>query len=375
MGRLQTFWRSRPVQIGLGAIGVIALIVSAIFLVRLFNPTAEAPAASFGGVFTGTTEGDTGEIDEESFPSEWLASVGDIVYAANGDAYFTNQDLNQIFILREGKAEPFAGTGEAGYRDGPKEQAKFTSPTALALDNSGNLYVTDRGNHRVRVVNIASGTVITLAGAGEAEWAPGAFLDGSRDTARFNNPNGIAIAPSGNVYVADTGNNAIRLITADSVLTVGGQPEPGYADGDRSDALFNEPRGMDFLNSTTLLIADSGNNRIRALDIETGETSTYAGNGRNAIIDGPKLNAAFQNPTDVEVAANRSVFVTDMLNHVIRVIALDERAYTLAGTGVAGFKDGPLSQAQFNYPTAIAESTQGALLVVDMGNKTVRQLR
>jgi len=375
MGRLQAFWRSRPVQISIGAAGVIALIVSAIFLVRLFNPTVESPAASFEGVFSGTTNAEADEIDENSFPSDWLASVGDIVYAANGDAYFTNQDLNQIFLLRDGTAEVFAGTGEAGYRDGSREQAKFTSPTALALDGSGNLYVTDRGNHRIRVINIASGTVITLAGGGEIEWAPGALLDGTRANARFNNPNGIAIAPSGNVYVADTGNNAIRLITADSVVTVGGQTEAGFADGSGSDALFNEPRGLDFLNETTLLIADSGNNRIRALNLQTGEFTTFAGNGRNSIADGPKLSASFQNPTDVEVAVNRSVFITDMLNHVIRVIALDERAYTLAGTGVAGFKDGPLSQAQFNYPTAIAESTQGALLVVDTGNKTVRQLR
>lgn len=374
MGKIEQLWRSRPVQIGLAVTGTIALIVSAFFLVRLFNPTVENPAASFGGVFTsGTAE--EGEIATETFPSDWLASVGDIVYAANGDAYFTNQNLNQIFVLRDGTAELFAGTGEPGYRDGDKDQARFTGPTSLDIDDSGNLYVLDRGNHRVRVINIASGKVVTLAGTGDTQWAPGAFLDGARSQARFNAPNGIAISSTGNVFISDTGNNAIRMITGDSVTTIAGQPEAGFADGAGVEAKFNEPRGMEFLNETTLLIADSGNNRIRALDVTTGEVTTYAGSGRLAISDGTKLNASFQNPTDVEIGSNRSIFITDMLNHVIRVIAPDERVYTLAGTGVAGFQDGPLSQAQFNYPVAIAESTQGALLVVDMGNQTVRQLR
>lgn len=380
MPNLSRLWQSRPFQITLAAVGAISIIISTIVLIRLFNPAAENPADNYGGVFTGgsaTVDGQevTGEIDTDSFPSEYLVSVGDIVYAPNGDAYFTNQDANQIFLLRDGKAEIFAGTGEQGWRDGGLEQSKFTSPTAIDIDSNGNLYVADRGNHRIRVINIEEETVVTLAGGGEIQWGPGELRDGSRATSFFNQPNGLAVAPNGSIYVADSANHAIRLITGDGVITVAGNGTPGFADGDSSISQLRNPRGIEFLDDTTLVIADSGNNRIRSLNIATNELTTLAGDGRIAISDGPALDASFQNPTDVEVANNGSVFVTDMLNHVVRVIARDGRVYTLAGTGAPGYQDGELSQAQFNNPTAISESNSGALLVVDTGNQTIRQLR
>lgn len=380
MPNLSRLWKSRPFQIALAVIGAISIIASAIILFRLFNPSPENPADNYAGVFTGggtTADGEeiVGEIDTESFPAEYLESVGDIVYAANGDAYFTNQDLNQVFILREGEAKVFAGTGEQGWRDGAIDQSKFTAPTAIDIDNNGNLYIADRGNHRIRVIDISDETVVTLAGGGDIQWAPSELRDGDRTTARFNQPNGLAVASNGNVYVADSANHSIRLITGDGVTTVAGNGEEGFSNGSAGASQLKNPRGIEFLDENTLLIADSGNNRIRALDITTNRLTTLAGDGRLAIADGPALEASFQNPTDVEVANDNSIFVTDMLNHVIRTIASDGRVYTLAGTGAAGYQDGPLNQSQFNNPTAISESNTGSLLVVDTGNKTIRQLR
>lgn len=380
MPNLSRLWKSRLFQVLLGIVGVVSITASAIILFRLFNPSPENPADNYAGVFTGgeiSVEGEeiVGEIDTESFPAEYLESVGDIVYTANGDAYFTNQDLNQIFILREGEARVFAGTGEQGWRDGGIDQSKFTAPTAIDIDDNGNLYIADRGNHRIRVIDISDETVVTLAGGGDVQWAPSELRDGDRTTARFNQPNGLAIASNGNVYVADSANHSIRLITGDGVTTVAGNGKAGFNNGGQDSSQLKNPRGIEFLDENTLIIADSGNNRIRALDITTNRLTTLAGDGRLAIADGPALEASFQNPTDVEVSSNNSIFVTDMLNHVIRVIALDGRVYTLAGTGAAGYQDGPLNQAQFNNPTAISESNTGALLVVDTGNRTIRQLR
>jgi sugar lactone lactonase YvrE len=380
MPNFSRLWQSRPFQITLAAIGVVSIIVSTIVLVRLFNPSAENPISDYDGVFTGSTtnaEGEevAGEIDTSSFPEEYLSAVSDIVYADNGDAYFTNQNTNQVFLLRDGTASVFAGTGESGWRDGSVDQAKFTGPSALDLDTSGNLYVVDKGNHRIRVIDISEETVVTLAGGGEIGYGPGALRDGDRAEALFNQPDGIAIAPNGNVYVADTENHSIRLVTAEGVITVAGNGEAGFRDGASQISQLSSPEGLDFLDKNTLVIADKRNGRIRTLDINTNELTTLAGNGRTSIADGPATQASFHNPTDIEVANNGSIFITDRLNHVIRVIALDDRVYTLAGTGSAGYQDGPLSQAQFNNPTAITESTSGALLVVDEGNQTIRQLR
>jgi len=381
MPNFSRMWQSRPVQLGLAGVGIIGLVVSSILLIRLFNPAPVNPANEYAGVFTGSTSnGDEtveGAIDTDSFPAEYLDSVGDIVYAPNGDAYFTNQNLNQIFLLRDGTAEVFAGTGEQGWRDGPVAQAKFTAPTALDMDSSNNLYIADRGNHRIRVIDLEEQTVVTLAGAGEIQWGPGGLSDGSRSTALFNQPNGLAVSPNGNLYVADSGNNAIRLITGDGVTTVAGslEAESGFADGPGTDALFKNPRGIKFLNDTTLLIADTGNNRIRALNITDNTVSNFAGSGRLGVADGTAEEAQFNNPTDIEIASNGTVFITDGLNHLVRAIPLDNRVYSLAGTGSAGYRDGPLNEAQFNNPTAISESNEGALLVVDTGNKTIRQLR
>ncbi|OQS01020.1 hypothetical protein ACHHYP_01946 [Achlya hypogyna] len=243
----------------------------------------------------------------------------------------------------------------------------------------------------------AQGKVFTLAGSG----VPG-YLDGPASTARFANPRGIAVDSYNNVYVADTSNHRIRKIDAATqvVSTVAGGTE-GYADGAALSAQFSYPSGIAvFQNgSTTLLyVADTGNHRIRVVNLVTGQVSCVAGrcfNGTETatlaqaaappqpgLTDGSPGNASLNTPMGVAVSSLGIVFVTDTGNNIIRQIGLDGFMTTVAGrveaqatptlgcpppcvVGVAGFRDGNATHAEFNHPTGIAIGPANTVLVAD----------
>ena len=212
-----------------------------------------------------------------------------------------------------------AGTDEAGFADGPGTSAFFMRPSGVAVDKDGNVYVTDRGNHRIRRITPA-GAVSTLAGTGDAD-----YLDNIIGTlAKFNYPTEVAVDKDGNVYVADEFNHRIRRITKDgAVSTLAGTGEAGFADGPGTSAFFVRPSGVAVDKDGNVYVADTYNHRIRMIT-PAGAVSTLAGTGDADYLDNNiGTLAKFKFPNGVAVDKDGNVYVADEFNHRIRKITFE----------------------------------------------------
>ena len=270
-----------------------------------------------------------------------------------------------------GNVTTLAGNGTRGFADGPGNTAQFNNPYGVAFAPNGNIYVADTYNQRIRVTNPTTGQVTTLAGTGTE-----GFADGPGTNARFNYPTGVAVAPNGNIYVADQGNQRIRAInpTTGQVTTLAGTGTPGFADGPGNTAQFDYPTGVAVAPNGTVYVADQENQRIRAINPTTGQVTTLAGTGTEGFADGPGTNAQFNNPYGVAVAPNGTVYVADQENQRIRAInPTTGQVTTLAGSS-AGFADGPGNTAQFLYPQGVAVAPNGTVYVGDTGNNRIRAI-
>jgi len=226
-----------------------------------------------------------------------------------------------------------AGTGTAGKNDGTGNLATFNEPYGIALDQWGNIYVTERTGNRVRRLQFRGGDrnlptnwqVSLVAGDNSADAGASGDTDGTGSSARFNAPCGIAVDRAGNLYVADSGNHRIRKIVnalgngGGTVSTLAGSAQ-GYADGSGSSAQFNAPRGISIDASGYIYIADTGNHRIRLIS-PTGFVTTIAGNGTAGNVDGAGNVAQFNNPVALTISASGNLYVASGANgEVIRLI-------------------------------------------------------
>ncbi|MDQ1923886.1 SMP-30/gluconolactonase/LRE family protein [Massilia pseudoviolaceinigra] len=214
-------------------------------------------------------------------------------------------------------------SGSAGFADGAAAQARFSDPFGLVIDRDGNVFVADAGeNNRIRKIT-PEGVVSTLAGRREG------FADGTGAAAGFHTPSGIAIDAAGNLFVADTGNNAVRKITPSGVVsTIGGTGVAGYRDGKAGEAQFNGPVGVAVDKAGVVYVADTYNDRIRKIALD-GTVSTLAG-GAPGYVDGPAAAAQFDTPTSVVVDATGNLYVADTSNGAVRKLAPDGQVITLA---------------------------------------------
>jgi sugar lactone lactonase YvrE len=263
-----------------------------------------------------------------------------------------------------------AGNGAVGFFDGPAVRAEFRDPAGIAVDRWGDVVIADNGNQRIRVIRRSSRRVATVAGSGHS-----GFADGRARVAEFSYPVGVAVDAAGDTYVADTGNEAIRLVAAGShlVTTLAGDGRRGFVDGAAATAEFNTPLGVAVDASGNVYVADAGNDRIRVIAAGSRNVRTYAGRGVAGYADGPADHAEFDHPTGVAVDAAGNVYVADAHNNRVRVIAAGTRIVsTLAGTGVAGFADGPSRSAAFDDPLGIAVDASGDVYVADSLNARIR---
>ena len=269
----------------------------------------------------------------------------------------------------------YAGSGVNDFADGSALTAQFNNPRGIARAADGRLFVADSLNHRIRVISADGATVSTYAGSGNTGISGGGFADGSTSTARFRAPRDIALAADGRLFVADRLNHRIRVISADgaTVSTYAGDGVAAFADGSTTTARFSAPRGIDVAADGRLFVADRFNHRIRVISADGATVSTYAGDGVDGIVDGSTSTARFDAPHGVAVAADGRVFVGDTLNHRIRVISADGATVsTYAGDGVESFADGSTSTAQFDDPTALVVTSDGRVFVADTGNSRIR---
>ncbi|HVT04728.1 MAG TPA: NHL repeat-containing protein [Thermoanaerobaculia bacterium] len=265
----------------------------------------------------------------------------------------------------------YAGRDGGGYADGSRGEAAFFYPQAIATDLLGNLYIADAANDVIRKIT-PDGLVSTLAGA--------AGLRGTRDgvgaEAWFDTPQGVAVDSTGMVYVADTGNQTIRRITQDGMVTTfaGRVGVSGWLDAAGINAEFRSPIGLAFDSSDTLYVADYNNHAIRKID-RNGVVSTFAGNPNHpGFSDGFGRSAFFLYPFGV-ASFGSLVFVTDSANNVVREILSSGEVKTVYGSPTEkGNRDGVGSTALFSRPTGITVDQTGVLYVTDTDNHQVRRL-
>ena len=279
-------------------------------------------------------------------------------------------------VSPSGNVSLVAGSGVFGYVDGPVATAQFSNLSGIVVNVQGTIYVSDWGNHCIRKISPA-GVVSTLAGNGTAGYA-----DGTGTAAQFNRPEGLTIDAQGNVLVADSYNNRIRLITPSGVVSTlaGSNVQGGFADGLASRAQFYWPNGVAVDAAGTVYVADTGNNRIRKIS-STGTVSTLAGTAQCGGTDGATGTATFNYPTNVALNARGKICVAEANGYRIRLLDPDGFTSTLAGVGNActsgasgGYVDGAGSTAQFNSPRGIAFGPAEEIYVADEGNDSVRKI-
>ncbi|PYK38111.1 MAG: hypothetical protein DME60_11705 [Verrucomicrobia bacterium] len=290
----------------------------------------------------------------------------------SGNVYVADTDNHAIRkIAPTGVVTLLAGVeGKPGSADGLRSAARFYYPSGVAVDNSGNVYVADTANHTIRRIT-ADGVVTTLAGLAGCI----GNTDGAGNVARFYYPYGVATDRAGNVYVADTFNSIIRLITpADMVKTFAGLAgTPGSVDGRGGAARFNYPSGVATDSTNHIDVADAGNHSIRQITLD-GKVTTLAGSpGRPGSADGIRGAAQFSYPNGVAADAAGNIFIADTANQTVRKITLDGVVTTLAGRpGVIGSLDGAGSAARFNHPVGLAVDGASNVYVADTYNHSIR---
>jgi len=315
--------------------------------------------------------------DGGSAKNAQLSGPRGLAVDAAGNIYIADTGNHRIRkIDGSGNISTVAGDGTRGFGGdgGPATSAQLNSPVAVAVSPSGDLFIADAGNHRIR--RVSGGTITTVAGTGLPTFSGDG---GSAAQASLNVPMHLLFDAVGNLYVADSGNNRVRRIDSSGVITtVAGSGARGFS-GDGGAALqarLNAPVALALHPDGTIVIADMGNNRVRAVDAQ-GVIRTLAGGG---IGDGGNpRHAVLSLPYGVAVDAQGRLYIADTEHHRIRRVMLSEenpRIETIAGTGVSGFNgdDRPAVEAHLNFPRGLAVDAEGNLYVADAFNHRVRKI-
>lgn len=311
-----------------------------------------------------------GSADGDRTTARFVSPSG-VAVDGDGNLYIAATGNHTIRKISGGQVSTLAGTaGSLGSANGTGSVARFFDPTGVAVDFAFNVYVADSGNNTIRKITPA-GVVTTLAGTAGAAGS----ANGGGAAARFSGPQSVAVDIERNVYVADTFNHTIRKInSAGNVTTLAGSPGlPGSQDGTGSAARFSLPRGIAVDSSFNLYVADTSNSTIRKVT-SAGVVTTLAGSaGLIGAVDGSGPAAGFSTPFGVAVNSAGTVFVADTDNELIRKVTESGVVTTLGGqAATAGATDGLGSAARFDCPRGVAVDGIGRLYVGDTGNCTIR---
>lgn len=249
-----------------------------------------------------------------------------------------------------------SGAADPGYVDGPRGPARFANPVNCAYGPDGKLYVADFDNNKLRVVDPETGETAT------------AFAD-----VGFSRPFGLAFAPDGKLYVS-TDNDATGGHTemTGTIWKVDVNAKTATV----IVASIGRPRGLAVMADGRIAIADQVHHVVQIVDPTNGSVTPLAGTWDvKGIVDGAGVAAKFAQPYGIVVRADGKLVVADFENHRLRVVSIDGTVQALAGVGTAGFADGAMASAQFNYPQAIAIDSAGDIFITDLGNYRIRRLR
>lgn len=240
-----------------------------------------------------------------------------------------------------------AGAGQPGPDNGPARQARFAEPWGLARDGLAGLYISDAGdNNRIRYLDI-HGQLQTVAGSSEG------YADGPAAQARLHTPSGIALAADGALYIADTGNHAVRVLRDGAVSTLAGNGQPGDGDGPAAQARFDAPMAVAVATDGRVYVADTFNDRIAVIGAD-GQVRTLAGGGGPGRVDGQGTDARFDTPTGLAIDGHGVLWVADLGNDAIRRVYPDGRVDTVVG-GEA--------ERQLWQPQTLAITADGVLYI------------
>jgi uncharacterized protein (TIGR03437 family) len=305
-----------------------------------------------------------------------LTGPHDLAFDSRGVLYIA--DGCYVRKVSGGMIGTVAGNNFAwGIGDGlPATLAQLNSPAGLALDGAGNLFVADTGTARVRRID-SRGAIATVAGTGQMGFAGDG---GSATSAQLGRPGSVAADSSGNLYIADTRNNRVRkVLPSGFLLTVAGNGAAGLAAENTYSlqAPLNQPRSVAVDPSGALLIADTGNHRVMRIT-STGGLVTVAGNGSPgwAGDNGRAVVAQLNSPAAISFDARGNLYIADTFNHLVRKVSAAGIITTVAGTGAPGFTGdgGPATSATLNFPSGVAVDGAGAIYIADTWNQRIRMV-
>ncbi len=287
-----------------------------------------------------------------------------------GNVYIADSQNERIRKVANGIITTIAGGGSSVGDNGPPSGAQLYAPYGLAVDAANDLYIADGRNNRIR--RVSNGVITTTAGSGTADAGGYAGDNGAATSAQLDIPTGVAVDTSGNVYILDSVNARLRRVSNGVITTVAGDGNPGFS-GDNGPAataqLGANANGVAVDLSGNVYIADTGNNRIRK--VANGLITTVAGNGAPGYSgdNGPATNAALNSPYGVAVDAGGSLYIADGGNSCIRKVT-NGVITTIAGTGKPGYSgdNGPATSAQLSSPAGLAVDSAGSLYIADQGN-------
>ena len=308
-----------------------------------------------------------------------ISLVNGIAVDSKGNIYISRHDHHMINrIDKKGMMTRFAGSGSSGFGGdgGPATEALLKTPGGIAIDKKGNVFIADRANHRIRKVD-TSGNITTIAGNGTAGFSGDG---GAATSASLNLPSGVAVDSKGNLFIADRSNDRIRKIdTKGNISTVAGSGNSGYRGdaGPATQANLDKPFGVAVDKKGNLYIADRGNNRVRKVNTD-GIITTLAGDSSFFFMgdNGPAYRASVAGPTGMVVADDGTVYIADRNNNRIRAVDSHGMIRTVMGTGQQDYNgDSEMARDTNLYlPFDVALDPEGKLLVVDRSHYRVRRV-
>ena len=332
-------------------------------------PLRDSGSLYYVSTIAGT--GKKGYVDGAALKARFNWPTG-VAVAPDGTVFvadYSNKLLREISV--KGQVSTFAGDLRGGFADATGASALFRGPDNIAFDDDGNLIVGDADNFRVRMIS-PEGVVSTIAGSGRA-----ILMDGEASTAAFAYPTGVDVDKDGTIYVADRRTHTVRKIFEVEgklfVKTIGGNGIPGFANGHGIKTNFREPVSVAVGDDGSVFVSDSGNNAIRKID-KDGVITTLAGGSMPGYRDAAGTRALFAWPTGITMDGQGGVFVCDSKNNKIRRVTAKGVVTTVAGKLQAGSTDGPGLRASFNFPTGIALDRSGNIYVADSGNNKIRKI-